>query len=333
MAPESPDLQCLMCSLATSLADRQALSDAVEVYRTIISFYPEEPAVYAALADTLLEQGQLNEARYWLELGKGLSGSAKKELYRSQFHYWVLAGDLSKAREALDCWAKLEKKRDAQFYAGLLLYCDNNSKWINEIRRFLAAPQDQTERGQRQLANFLVSSRNKHDYQSYLQSLSYPIDSYFSVLLHKRAMQKFANQAEPYVRYAEFYNAHQLFPEALRILQRLEERQVTILPTAELFYLQYAWALQNSGDPAAANSKWMKLFNAKDFFYRSAALYFYGKNLATAGKTAEAAKFFRMIVNEAEQSKYAFYCRRMLQQLEAEPVAEPQLKPQSEVNP
>ncbi|HYH02586.1 MAG TPA: tetratricopeptide repeat protein [Bacillota bacterium] len=324
MAPDSPESKYLMCDLAKSLADRRAVTEAIDVYRTIIGFYPEEPGVYAALADTLMEQGRLNEAGSWLQLGAALSNPDKKALCRSQFHFWMVSGNFGKAQEALQTWSKLTRQRDGQFFAGLLLYYNNNAKWVNEMKRFLAAPHDQTDLLQRKVATFLVSPQNKHDYQSYLKTLTYSVDSCFSLLLHKRAVQKFANQVEPYTKYAEFYNTYHLYQEALSVFRGMEEPgKIVIPPTAESFYLQYAWALQNSGDLAGANLKWLKLFNAKDFFYKSAALYFYGKNLAAAGKSAEAIKFFRLGAKEPSQSKYAFYCQQMLQQFETEPVVQP----------
>jgi hypothetical protein len=317
-AAQPEEEKYVLCTLAGMLAERNALAEAVEVYQAIIGLYPKEPVVYADLADTLLQSGRLAEAQQYLAKGAVLPGSDKKQLYWTTFKLEATLGNYPQALAALQALAKLTHKRDWQFYQGLLLYYQNKPQWVREMQAFLAAASDTTDQNDRALASFLLSKANRHDYASYQKSLTFKVDAAFLLLLHKRAMTRFPNQAEPLINYAEFHNTHHNYAEAQKTLTTLEARALITPDLAEPFHLQYAWALQNSPNKAKANQHWQKLFNAKDFFVKSAAVYFYGKNLLEAGNQPEAIKFFKMMASEAAQSKYAFYCQRLLLQLERE---------------
>lgn len=316
VAGEVPELKFLMCDLARSLAERNALADAMEAYQTVLGYYPEEPAVYAELAEMLVRHGKLAEAQQFLGKALALPNPDKRQLYRTAFRVWVVAGDYVKAQAALDAWSRLTYKRDNRFYKALFLYYSGNPKWMAEMKSFLAAPYDQCEKNHRELANFLVSPANKHDYAAYLKSLTFKVDSDLVVLLHRRGMVRFPVQAGPGIKYAEFMNTYQNYPEALQILRGMESKIAVGPEWAESFNLQFAWALQNTVGSTEANLRWQKLLNAKDFFIKSAGVYFYGKNLLAAGKLEEGRRFLQMIAKQAVSSKYAFYSQLILQQIE-----------------
>lgn len=313
---ESEDLKYLMCDLARCLADRNALSDAIEVYQEIICFYPDDSVVYAALADTLIDHGRLSEAGEWLERAAALPHPEGGQFFKTRFRYWLVSGEYSQAQQDLESWSEAVRRHDGLFFKGLLLYYNNNPGWISAMKRFLAIPYDRTGRAERELARFLISRVNQDDYRSYLQSLAFKIDSNYELLLHQRALRKFPDQAIPYLEVAKFHNACKNFHAALEILHAGEDQAIITPEIVDEYQFQYAWTLQNCQDPAGANRRWIKLFNAQDFFQKSAAVYFYGKNLWKAGNVAEAVKFFKMLSNRAAESKYAYYCQRMLRQLE-----------------
>lgn len=78
-----------------------------------------------------------------------------------------------------------------------------------------------------------------------------------------------------------------------------------------------AWALQDSGNIKDANQKWLRLTENNDFYIKSAAVYFYGKNLLDQGNREEALKMFKKVSGEASKSKYATYCWNLVSKLEA----------------
>jgi hypothetical protein len=322
-AAQSDETQSFCCTLAGMLAERNALAGALKVYRALIKLYPDQAAVYAELAATLLQHGELAQAQQALWQGAALPGSASKQLYWTAFKFEATVGNYQQALGALQALAKLTHKRDWQFYQGLLLYYQDKPQWSRELRAFLAAASDLTDKHNRELASFLLSRANRHDYASYQKSLAFKVDAAFLLLLHRRAMVRFPDAAEPVINYAEFLNIHHNYAATLHILAPWEARPLKNPDLTTRLQLQLAWALQNTPEPIKANPYWLKLFNVKDFFIRSAAIYFYGKNLLAAGDRMEAARFFKIMAPEAAQSKYAFYCARLLQQLEQETEASP----------
>jgi hypothetical protein len=322
-AAQSEEMQCFCCSLAGMLAERNALTEALEVYQTLLKLYPDQASIYAELAATLLQYGELTQAQQALLQGAALPGAATEQLYRTAFKFETTVGNYQQALGALQALAKLTHKRDWQFYQGLLLYYQDKPQWSRELRAFLTTASDLTDKNNRELARFLLSRANRHDYDSYLKSLAFKVDRAFLLLLHRRAMARFPAEVEPVLNYAEFLNRHHNYVETLHILSPWEARPLKKPDLIAKLQLQLAWALQNTTEPIKANPYWLKLFNAKDFFIKSAAIYFYGKNLLASGNRTEAAKFFKMMAPEAAQSKYAFYCERLLQQLEQKPAVTP----------
>jgi hypothetical protein len=324
-ATEPTETKYLMCTLAGMLAERNILDAAIEVYQAVMGLYPDEPVVYAELADALLQHGRLTEAKQYLAAGAVVPGPDKRQFYWTSFKVEATLGNYPQALTALQDLDRLTHKKDYQFYQGLLSYCHNKPQWSREMRNFLAAPSDVTDPNHRGLARFMLSKENRHDYASYLKCLRYKVDAGFLLLLHQRAMALFPNQAGPVINYAEFHNIHHHYAETLRVLTPWEARPFAGPELTEAFLLQYAWALQSTAELAKANQYWLKLFNAKDFYIKSAAIYFYGKNFCSSGRQPEAARFFKMIAGEPARSKYAFYSQRMLLQMEREttPVSTP----------
>jgi hypothetical protein len=311
VCPDDGELKYRMGEFARMVADRNRLDDALEVFQTIIGVYPDDPLIYAELARTLLENGRIVEAKNLLTTASALLNPGQA-VFQTLFLADVISGDYEGALHAAQSLASLIRTRDWRFYKGVWLYYQNDPRWLTEMRGFLTAPADQANQENRDIARFLVSKTNKNDFPAYLKVISMKKIDAYTLLLHKRAMDKFPNQAEPFLQYAEYQNYYHNYPESLKVYQYLESRRMITPALAERTYLHYAWALQDSGDRDAANKRWLHLFNAKDFYTRSAAIYFFGKNLLESENKSEALKFFQMIAPDAAKSKYAFFSQRLV---------------------
>jgi hypothetical protein len=320
--PDDSELKYRMVEFARMLADRNRLDDSLEVFDTIMGFYPDDPVIYGELARTLFENGRAVEAKSLLAVATALLNPGKA-VFQTLFAVDLVCGDYEGALHAAQSLASLTRTWDWRFYKGVWLYYKNDPGWRTEMKGFLTAPADKENKRNLEIARFLVSSNNKNDFPSYLKIISFKRSDAYTLLLHKRAMDKFPNQAEPFLQYAEFHNYYRNYPQAIKIYQYLESQGMVTPALAERTYLHYAWALQDSGDRDAANKRWLQLFNAKDFYTRSAAIYFFGKNLLESENKSEALKFFQMIAPDAAKSKYAFYSRRLASQIIKE--GEPQI--------
>jgi hypothetical protein len=315
--PDNPELKYRMGEFARMLADRNRLADSIEVFQAIIGLYPNDPVIYQELALALFENGRTAEAKTWLMSASTLLNPGQA-VYQTLFLVDLVSGDYEGALHAAQSLASFTRTRDWQFYKGVWLYYKNDPKWLTELKGFLTAPADAASKENREIAQFLVSKNNKNDFPAYLKIIAYKKIDAYTLLLHKRAMTKFANQAEPFLQYAEYQNYYRNYPESLETYQYLESKGMITPALAERTYFHFAWALQDSGDKAAANQLWLKLFNARDFYKRSAAIYFFGKNLLESGNKTEALKFFKMIAPDAAKSKYAFYSRRLAARISKE---------------
>ncbi|MDH4128581.1 MAG: hypothetical protein OEV44_07515 [Spirochaetota bacterium] len=126
-------------------------------------------------------------------------------------------------------------------------------------------------------------------------------------------MRRFTKKFDSMFNYSELLTYYKLYDAAIKSFKIIETKRIKMNKIQrEGFYFYYAWSLQQLNMKIDANYRWKKLLTSKNFFKKSAAAYFLGKNLLEEGKKKEAINLFKMISQKPSESKYATYCWNLL---------------------
>ena len=133
--------------------------------------------------------------------------------------------------------------------------------------------------------------------------------TWFHMLLARYAVKKFPNKPEALFSLGDMMTYYRNYGEAIPVLESLMGLADRVPPERnEWTALYLAWALQDSGEAGRADKLWVDLMDSEEIYIKSAAAYFYGKNLLLTGKEKEALKVFRTVEDRASESKYATLC-------------------------
>ncbi len=311
------ELMYSMGDYARMFKERDRFEDCIQIYKETLKLFPNEATIYSDLAGVYALEG------YWKEAGEYVDIALKKDnpddmVYGNAIFIFTVLGDYDKVLEATKSISKIEGSNVDVFFDGLYLYYKGDQNWASRLNEFIEKSNEKDGEKAIELSEFLVSKENRNDYESYLKSLDIGAKGAYAVLLHRRAIKKFPDKFTPLFNYALQLTYYKKYDTAIPIFEKIEKGNFDLSQEEkEDADLYYAWALQDSHDIEKANSIWPRLMDSDNFYVRSAAIYFYGKNLIAQGKKDEAKKLFKQISDKASESKYAAYCARILEEMES----------------
>jgi tetratricopeptide (TPR) repeat protein len=300
-----------MGDYARMFADRDRLDDCFEIYETILRLYPEVSGLYSDIAGLYFKHGRIADGRRYIETALTKKG-ADEMVYANARLICTIKKDYDKALNAAKGLSRIKKNQDWLLYAGLL----DDLRGGKGMRKTLAslAGKD-SEAGK--LADFLISPDNKGDIESYRKAVNLAKDSSIQLLMHDRARNRFPTHFEPHYRYAEMLVYYKDYSDAIPVFEKIFSSNLKMSSDEqETVHFHYAWALQDSGKGRDADQTWKGLLTSKNFYVRSAAAYFLGKNALEQGKKKDAVAYFKMVSDKASKSKYATLCWNKLKVLE-----------------
>jgi len=297
-------LMYVMGDYARNLYHRGEFDMAIEVYKYILAFYPYEAGIHSDVAALFFKEGRIKNAEKYVNL----AFKNKNPDFMVFDNYFMIHLMLSNYDKALAGIKRIKKHNLKYFYEGLILYYKENTEWKNSLENYLKLASQKTEKSEIQIATYLLSNKNKHDYQSFKDSLIG--GKYLNYLiLTKRAMKKFPEKFEPYYLHAKMLTYYKYYDIAIGIYKTIEKKNLSLdINNFDNYNFLYAWALQDSSKFVEAGKKWKLLLNSKDFYIKSAACYFYGKFLFNKGQKEKAFRIFKKVSEKGSDSKYATYC-------------------------
>jgi hypothetical protein len=294
----------VMEQYALMLSDRNQYVMCMDVYRAIMKLFPEEASLYSNMASLYCNSNRWSDARK--NIGIALQKRHKDpSVYNNAFYIYVVSGYYARALATWTSLNELDHSNKYLFFKALYQYYQDKAEWRQTMKLYLKKADKRKEKLERDFGKFLVSRSNKDDYKSYVKSLKKLAEVDYSLLVHRRAMKKFGTKFLPYYNYGKCLSFLKNYQEANLVFQKAEAKRLAgSSEEKENLDLHYGWSLQASRKTQTANTHWVKLLNSKDFYNKSAACYFYGKNLLTGGKRAEGIKYLKMIAGDGKKSKY-----------------------------
>jgi len=310
-------LMYTMGDYACKLMERNMFNAGLDVYKVIIKMYPKQSGIYSDVAGMCSKYGKIKKAVYYVNIALN-KGNHDRMVYNNYAFINLIAGNFNKTLQGLKRQSRFANKYFWLFFKGILRYSQNRSQWKKLLRKYLRFAKESDARNAKyfiRLTRYLVSRENRHDFKSFLKSVSFGKLAYAMPLL-ERAVKKFPRKFKPVFIYADFLSYMKYYTKAIQIFKRVEQFKMRLTKKQkERYSLTYGWCLQSAKKPFLANKEWRKIINSNEFFIKSAARYFYGRNLLSAGKKYAALKVLKVIVDSSEQSKYVALCSRLIYEI------------------
>jgi tetratricopeptide (TPR) repeat protein len=309
-------LMYTMGDYARMFYERDEFDMCMEVYGEISQLYPEESGIYGDIGALYFMEGKLAEAQKYTHIALQKS-NPDEMVYANVCLLETIHEEYDEGLEALKHLSELVGNHEWLLYKGLLLYYQGDGKWQEVLMDFLKKPRLYTHENLYHVADFLLSIDGGNNFRDYLRITELNLTVPYAFLIHRYAMNQFPDHFEPSFNYAELQTYYKNYDVAVHLFRKLEERDQSFKDTQlEEMTFYYAWALQNTGNIKMSTQRWEKLLTSDDFYKKSAAAYFYGKNIMAEGKDKEALRIFRLVAESANESKYATYCWNMVKTLE-----------------
>lgn len=247
-----------------------------------------------------------------LEAGRqAILANPTKEALLNRVAY--LAGLAQNWGEMVTLLTKSHDLRTAQLYRSLDLWRTNDPSWKAQVRAFLAMPGPPITGSK--LAAWLVSDQLRDTDTGY-QDLLKVEPGFPNLVVKQKYAERFGEVFTVRLDLARNLSQYGNYDRALEIYLDLRRRQLAKTPEEKAaLALNEAWAWEAAGRFSEANSAWKAVANAKDFYARSAACWFLGRNAWESGQLAEARSWWQQISLEPARSKYAGWAASELKKL------------------
>ncbi len=299
--PHAKELQYNMGDYARMFNARGRFNDAVDVFREILKLYPNDANVYNDLAALYFLEGHLKEAQRYMAIAVS-SAHPDDATYGTAVMIFTMLTDYDRALDASKHLSRLKKDNRWLLYRALLLRSKGEVSWKADLSEFLR--QSGNDADDLTLAKLLTND-SKNNFDVYTEVMAKAKKNYQLVLLHRWAMRTFPTRYEPQFKYAEIMNQYRNYDESVPVFKRLAARSDLDTDKRQTILFHYAWAFQDSGRLAQANALWNELTTSNNFYVKSAAVYFLGKEALRKGDNEQALAYFRRVSDDASKSKYA----------------------------
>jgi tetratricopeptide (TPR) repeat protein len=312
---DEPGLMFSMGEYAQLFGERGRFDEAMEIYRSIETWYPEQAGLLSDIGLMYYHKGKMKEAKSYFI--RSMDAPHPDEIvYSNARLFFTAEGSYDRALKAAIMLAGIDKSHEGLLYRGIYEYYLDDKNWRASLEAFLKLNEGQRDRNTLKLARALLSKSNRHDFKSYLEIDTMEMQEIYTFMLHKRAMDRFTQEYAPVMNYGTITGFYYSYSESAKAFGLAESRKI-IIPAGmqEDHILFHAWALQQSGMKIEAAIQWKKLLYSSDFFRKSAAAYFYGSYMLGIGYVKDAEATFSLVSAQAERSKFATYCARLLEGL------------------
>lgn len=293
-----------LADYARNMEERNDFDDAMKVYQKIADMFPQQPGILSDMAAEYSMHGDWEKARALADQVMMKQGTDKTSYHNVFFIYGVLE-DYTDADKANVKCAELSKDYSCLAYKGLVAFCEGKDyKTIfNKI-----TPSDTMGY---EIIKCIGENTPPASMDSYNKIASLNLSDAYMILI-----DKYYKQHTPYFlpafNYANLLAYNSRYKEAAKAFEEIKTDTITKLEKETLLFCS-AWAYYKTGDLTKANERWLQLLNSDDFYKKSAAAYFLGKYYTDKKDTQKAQEYFSLVSGDADKSKYAAYCKNMLE--------------------
>jgi len=186
--------------------------------------------------------------------------------------------------------SRIPGSRAALLYQGLEAWRTGQDGWRTPLLDFARNPGSRPSGAQ--LAAYLAGPQMRDTeagYQAAIDAEQTPA----SLAVRQKWTDRFPDQLRPRFELARFLSQYGSSGLAAIHFTELEKRGAAKTPAErESVSFQRAWALQASGQYGAAKAEWTDLLASREFYIRTAAAWFLGRDALQRGRPAEAKKIW-----------------------------------------
>lgn len=262
---------------------------------------PERTYLWGDLAQMTFRAGDSATALEYALLALKAPKSDPESL-RTAASVFALNLDWSRAAEAMQ---KIPGERLGLLYLGLELWRTGKDGWRVPLKAFADNPGPQKTGAA--LAAYLIGPAMRDTEAGYLEALKVE-EGIPSLAVRQKHAERYPNKFLPRLDLARSLCQFGSFVKALGYFAEIDRKALAVTPEERQSVLfQQAWAHQGAGHRAEAARLWGLLTEARDFYVRSAAAWFLGREALVSGKREEAAAWWSQVASEPARSKYAYW--------------------------
>ena len=290
-----------MCDYARNLKDRGDFESAIRVYKYITTLFPNETGLYSDIAAEYFFHGDIDLAKKKIDMALKDEKLDQMSLGNAFFFYSVM-GEFDGALACLKRQSEITNVDEYLFYEGLLNF-SRGLEWQSSINKYLKIAQNPNWKD---VASYMTADEFDDSFESYLKLNEMKLNDGVKILIHKAYKRKTPDKLAPYFNYAELLTYNQIFKDAIKEYERIENSNlISDQDDIENVSYYYAWSLWKSGQKEQSLEKWKKLEESENFQYKSASAYFQGKYHYDMDDKVKAKKYFGRVQEQANKSKYA----------------------------
>jgi len=299
-------MQYNMAEYARIISKQKSIDEAIEVYREINKLYPEDGNIYNDMGLLFYENGNLENS---LELFRKAqeTGNLDKSTLENLLLVYSLTGDYDKLQKTANILSAEEKDKTDIIYQALLQRIQNKPDWYNTLTRY--SNPNNSKKEINSFVNALQKSLVTNNYNNFIETTRYNVPAPMLALNYEWALRNYPDKFINLYNYADFLTYYHHYSRAIEIYKNiLNQKLPTNKNQDEEFSFSYAWALYKSGRNLQSLQHWKKLVNSSNFYKKSAASYFLGKYFLEKKDFAQANKYFSLVKDKPDASKYALFC-------------------------
>lgn len=307
--PSDPDTPYLLADYARNLKDRNRTDDAFEVYKQIISMYPNHGGIHSDLANEYYQAGKM----YFAEIA--IAEALKKDhldemVYGNAFFISAVMGNYDLALKAARNEAKLQGHHHDELFYGLVQLSQGQREWRTTLKNYLSVEED--DDGHKALALLLTSASFSFSDVDLKAVIELAVPDHFKLPVYEAFMLARPDDFDPAFQYAETLTYHANYQKATDIFREISMEGLST-QQREAFNFYHAWALYKNDEFENAITEWEPLENSENFFFQSASIYFLARFELYEGNPRTAKEYFERIAPRAGESKYAMYAKNILE--------------------
>lgn len=298
-----PEEAFRLSEYARNFKERNRFEDGMEIYQLVANLYPEVAGIRCDMASEYFYAGRLNETLNWLDSCYQFKTVDETSFLNGAFIYSEL-GYFDNAQSVLNAYSRIYQRRMDEFYYGLYLFSDSNSKCFETLRHFYSEVDTTAYTAEVLLTRILLQAEDSFTISIYSDCVTNPeIPDYYKTLIHARAMKQFVGNCKPFMLFGLYQAQIRNYSAAA---QFLEEQGSCEMKAAEKEYRAivqvYTFYKENLANDfmRAASS----LTSSPTSFYRQGANYFMALMFLANEKIQDAKQILEKIVAEKEKTKY-----------------------------
>lgn len=292
--------------------------EVAEYWKRVPPLDPARSYLWGDLAQMVFQSGAATQA---LEFAQGALDCPVADEGSLKASASVFALNLEWAKAAR-CLARIPGNRTAVLYQGLEAWRTGKENWRALLTSFVQSPGD--EPAGAKLAAYLIGPAMR-DGETGFQAALQVEAGIASLAIRQKYVDRYPDRFVARLELARSLSLYGSYDKALFHFSEIDRKRLTAsADERQTVLFQQAWALTASGKRAEGLRLWRMLTDSRDFYTRSAALWFVGSDAVRAGKSTEAKALWEVrpeaprrvgsngpveyapsVLEEAGRSKYA----------------------------